>query len=216
MSNFKHLLYSQFAKIAKAMSSAHRLEILEYLAQREHSVESLTKVSGLSYANCSQHLQQLKAANLVKNRKKGLHVYYSIANEMVLEIFNSLGNIAVNNLAEVDRLIDQHLTAKDSLEAISSEELILRLQADSVTLIDVRPPDEFEAGHISGAINVTLPQLEDFINEHQAQKEVIAYCRGPYCILSFEAVKRLREKGIETHRLDAGYPEWQLAGHPVE
>ncbi|OGG94686.1 MAG: ArsR family transcriptional regulator [Candidatus Lambdaproteobacteria bacterium RIFOXYD2_FULL_50_16] len=216
MADFKHLLYSQFAKIAKAMSSPHRLEVLEYLSQREHSVESLAKVSGLTYANCSQHLQQLKAVGLVLNRKEGQHVYYSIANDMVHECLESLAKIARNNLAEVDRLIEQHLTAKDSLEAISSEDLIERLKEDSVTLIDVRPADEFQAGHIAGAINVTLSELEDFIAEYQAHKEVIAYCRGPYCILSYEAVKRMRAKGIETYRLAEGYPEWHLAGHPVD
>ena len=188
--DFKHLLNSQFAKITKAMSHAHRLEILEFLSQREHSVESLTQVSGLSYANCSQHLQQLKAAGL--------------------------GQLAQHNLAEVDRLIDQHLTAKDDLEPISSEELMLLLKDDLVTLIDVRPPDEYAAGHIAGALNVTLDQLEGFMQQHQAHKEVIAYCRGPYCILSFTAVERLRAMGIQSHRLEQGFPQWRMAGLPAQ
>ena len=216
MADFKHLLYSQFAKIAKALAQAHRLELLDYLAQREHSVESLAKVSGLSYANCSQHLQQLKAVGLVTSRKRGQHVFYRIAHDLVLESLESLSKLARHNLAEVDRLIDQHLNARDSLEPLSSEELATRLKEDSVTLIDVRPADEYGAGHIDGAINVTLEQLADFIAQHQAGKEVIAYCRGPYCVLSYEAVQRLRAQGIASHRLADGYPEWYLAGLPVE
>ncbi len=215
MNSFKHLLYSQFAKIAKAMSSPHRLEILEYLAQREHSVESLSQISGISYANCSQHLQQLKAVGLVASRKEGQHVHYSLANALVQECFGSLAKIAQHNLAEVDRLISQHLSAKDDLEPISSEELLQLLKDDLVTLIDVRPADEYQAGHIAGAINVTLEELESFMQQHQAHKEVIAYCRGPYCILSFEAVQRLRKQGIASQRLKDGFPEWRLAGLPL-
>lgn len=216
MSDFKHLLYSQFAKIAKALSHANRLELLEYLAQREHSVESLAEVSGLSYANCSQHLQQLKAVGLVSSRKEGLYAYYSISGPLVHECMAALAKIARNNLAEVDRLIERHLNAKDELEPLSSGELIERMKSGEVTLIDVRPPDEFQAGHIAGAVNVTLAELEEYARQHAEIKEVIAYCRGPYCILSYQAVARLRALGIESHRLEAGFPEWQVEGLPTE
>ncbi len=153
---------------------------------------------------------------LVSHRKEAQHVYYKIANALAHECMESLGKVAHSNLAEVDRLINQHLMAKDSLEPISSEELRQRLKADQVTLIDVRPNGEYEAGHIRGAINVTLEELEDFIATHPVQNEVIAYCRGPYCMMSFEAVQRLRAQGIKSHRLEEGYPEWSLAGMPIE
>ncbi|MDT8447688.1 MAG: metalloregulator ArsR/SmtB family transcription factor [bacterium] len=216
MSEFKHQLNAQFAKVAKALGHANRLEILDYLSQREHSVESLTQVSGISYANCSQHLQQLKAVGLVSNRKEGQHVYYQVANQLVYDCIDALQRLAHHNLAEVDRLVDQHLNHKDHLEPISSEELMARLKDDLVTLIDVRPAEEYQAGHIAGALNVTLAELEGFVEQHQAHKEVIAYCRGPYCVLSFEAVERLRALGIPSHRLEAGFPQWQLEGLPVE
>lgn len=216
MADFKHLLYSQFARIAKALSHAHRLELLDFLAQREHSVESLAEVSGISYANCSQHLQHLKAAGLVTSRKQGQHVYYKVAHDLVLDYLEALAKIARHNLAEVDRLIDQHLHSRDSLEPLSCQELLERIKEDTVTLIDVRPSDEYQAGHIAGAVNVTLEQLEDFIAQQGAAKEVIAYCRGPYCVLSFEAVARLRAAGIQSFRLEEGFPQWKLAGLPVE
>jgi len=215
-SNFKHDLFAQFARVAKALSNANRLELLEFLAQGEYSVDALAEVSGLSVANTSQHLQQLRQAGLVLTRKQGLKVYYRLSGDDVVVLLDCLQGVAESRLAEVDRLIDTYLTVKDKLEPIAANELLKRVNDGLVTVIDVRPVEEYEAGHLAGAINIPLSELDNKLDKLKSDKEIVAYCRGPHCVLAFDAVVHLREKGFEARRLDGGYPEWRIAGLPVE
>lgn len=214
--NFKHDLFAQFARVAKAMGNANRLELLEFLAQGERSVDALAKVSRLSVANTSQHLQHLRQTGLVLTRKEGLKVYYRLSGDDVIGLLDCLRDVAERRVAEVDRLIDTYLTIKDSLEPIAAEELLQRVNDGLVTVIDVRPVEEYKAGHLAGAVNIPLAELENHLDTLASNKEVIAYCRGPHCILAFDAVARLREKGMKARRLDGGYPEWRVAGLPIE
>lgn len=213
--SFQREIYTQFARIGKAMSNGNRLELLEVLAQGERSVESLARACGLTMANTSQHLQQLRQAGLVDARKAGQHVYYRLFDPAVIDLLESLRSTAERSLADVERLVKSHLTAKDQLEPVAADRLAERLRAGLVTVIDVRPADEYAAGHIAGARNVPLPQLADHIDELSAAGDVVAYCRGPYCVLAYEAVAQLRERGITARRLDGGYPQWHSAGLPV-
>jgi len=215
-SNFKQDLFSQFARVGKALSHANRLELLEFIAQGERSVDELAKVSGLTVANTSQHLQHLRQAGLVVCRKQGLKVYYTISGDDVLLLFKQLREVAERHVAEVDKLVDTFLTVKDELEPIPREELLDRVKHGLVTVLDVRPAEEFAAGHVAGAINVPLSELEDHLDTLDEQQLVVAYCRGPHCILAYDAVAKCRDKGIDAQRLEDGFPEWQLAGMPVE
>ena len=215
-SSFKHDLFTQFARIGKALGSANRLKLLELLAQGERSVESLAKASDLSVANTSQHLQQLRQSGLASARKQGQSVFYRIAGNEVIRLLDMLHHVAEKNLADVERLINTFLTVRDSLEPIPAKELLERVRKGLVTVLDVRPREEFEAGHIPNAVNVPLEELEQNLNEFSPDQEVVAYCRGPHCILAYEAVARLREKGLKARRLADGYPEWMSAGLPVE
>lgn len=214
--NFKHDLFAQFARVGKALGNGNRLEILEFLAQGERSVEALAKVAGLTIGNTSQHLQLLRQAGLVQSRKVGLKVYYTISGDEVVGLLDLLRVVAERNLADVERLINTYLVTKDDLEPISRQDLIQRVQDGLVTVIDVRPPDEYSAGHLPSASNIPLSELEKYIDQLNPDQEIIAYCRGPHCILAFDAVAKLRKKGIKARRLEDGYPEWKLAGLPVE
>lgn len=216
MSSFKKQLFAQFARIGKALANPNRLELLEFLAQGERSVEALARVAGLSVANTSQHLQQLRQAGLVVSRKQGLHVFYRLSGEDVIALLTALHAVGERHLGEVEALVRAYLTVRDSLEPVSREELLERARAGLVTVIDVRPPEEFAAGHIPGAVNVPLEELEARLQALPGEREVIAYCRGPHCVLAFDAVARLREHGIRARRLQGGFPEWLLAGLPVE
>ncbi|MBT3309053.1 MAG: metalloregulator ArsR/SmtB family transcription factor [Gammaproteobacteria bacterium] len=214
--NFKHDLFSQFARVAKAMSNGYRLELLEFLAQGERSVEALSQVSGLTMANTSQHLQQLKQSGLVANRKQGHKVYYRLSGMDVMALTSSLREVAERHLTDVDRLVNDYLKVKDSLEPIPLHELLDRVRDDLVTVLDVRPEEEYNSGHLPGAINIPLAELEKHLHELNPQHEIVAYCRGPHCVLAFDAVAKLREKGWSANRLDGGLPEWKLEGLPVE
>ena len=213
---FKQRLFAQFARVAKAAANGNRLELIEYLDQSERSVEQLSQVSGLSVANTSQHLQQLRQAGLVIARKQGQRVYYRLSGPDVTELLAALRNTAQRHLAEVDRLVNTYLTVKDKLEPIPAPELLARVRQGLVTVLDVRPAEEYEAGHLPGAINVPLSELELRLGSLPAGKEVVAYCRGPHCILSFDAVAMLRNQGLAARRLDGGLPEWRQEGLPVE
>ncbi|MCW8829756.1 MAG: metalloregulator ArsR/SmtB family transcription factor, partial [Gammaproteobacteria bacterium] len=210
--NFKHDLFTQFARVGKALSNGNRLELLEYIAQGERSVEELSKVAGLTVANTSQHLQQLRQAGLIKCRKEGLKVYYSISGDDVLELLGVLRQVAERHLAEVEQLVNTYLTSRDGLEPLAREELLERARDGLITVLDVRPPEEYAAGHLPGAVNIPLAELEEHLDELDPQHEVIAYCRGPHCILAFDAVARLRERGLKARRLQDGYPEWKMSG----
>lgn len=216
MENFKHELFDQFALVAKAMSNGNRLQLLEYLAQGEHSVDALARVSGLSVANTSQHLQQLRQSGLVISQKQGQKVYYRLSGEEVTQLFGLLHSVAERHLAEVQHLINDYLKTRDNLEPIPADELLKRVRSNLVTVLDVRPPQEYHSGHLPGAINVPLVELENRLNELNTEQEIVAYCRGPHCILAFDAVARLRNRGLNARRLDGGFPEWRLQGLPVE
>jgi rhodanese-related sulfurtransferase/DNA-binding HxlR family transcriptional regulator len=214
--SFKKQLFEQFARVGKALASGHRLEILELLAQGERSVEALAAVSGLSVANTSQHLQQLRRVGLVTARKDGLHVHYRLADPAVSELLNAMQRIAERRFAEVERIVRSYLGAKDKLEPVSRAELLKRATRGDVTIVDVRPPEEFAAGHLPGALNVPLAELEARRRKLPRGREIVAYCRGPYCVLAFDAVARLRARGHAARRLEDGFPEWKSAGLPVE
>ena len=214
--NFKQDLFQQFARVGKALSNANRLEILEFLAQSECDVETLANKCNLTVANTSQHLQQLRHAGLVKSRKEGLRVYYNLIGLEVNVLLHSLQMVAENNLAEVDVLVNKYLDTKDELEPIPAKELLKRAKTGNVTVLDVRPTDEYSSGHIKGSINVPLSDLQKHLKDLPKGKEIIAYCRGPYCVLAYEAVEQLRKKGYKVRRLEEGYPEWQSAGLPIE
>lgn len=214
--NFKHDLFTQFARVAKALSNANRLELLEYLAQGERSVDELATVSGLSVANTSQHLQKLRQAGLVLNRKHGLQVFYRVSGDDAIELLDTLRTVAERHVADVERLVNTFLTVKDNLEPVARDELLARIKEDLVTVIDVRPAEEYAAGHVPGAVNIPLSELEKHLAQFDPEREIVAYCRGPHCVLAFDAVAKLRDQGLKARRLQDGYPEWKIAGLPVE
>jgi rhodanese-related sulfurtransferase/biotin operon repressor len=211
----KSALYEQLARVALALGSQGRLQILEFVAQGERSVDVLAAMTRLSVANTSKHLQALRQAGLVVARKEGLRVYYSLAGDDVVALVSALRAVAEHRVAEVERLVRLWLGHRDELEPISAAELLDRAKKAEVTVLDVRPPEEYAAGHIPGAINITVDKLAAFLSRLPKRKEVIAYCRGPYCLMSFEAVEKLRKRGLRARRLENGLPEWRAAGLPV-
>lgn len=216
MSSVKKALFEQFARIAKALSSGHRLEILEFLGQCDYSVEELATACGLSVANTSHHLQKLRQAGLVASRKQGQHVYYRLESDDVTDLLGALRGVASRHLSQVEELVSTYLTSKDKMEPVSREELMRRLAEGSVMVLDVRPPTEYAAGHVPGAVNIPLTRLRAALDDIDPETEVIAYCRGPYCVLAFDAVKLLRTQGYRASRMEDGFPEWKLAGLPIE
>lgn len=212
----KRRLLAQFAAVARALGHEHRLELLEVLAQGERSVEALAARSGQSFANTSQHLQQLRRAGLVETRREGKHVVYRLKDDAVLALMTALRQVAERNLAEVQQIVAAYFTARDSLDAISRHDLLRRLAEGDVVVLDVRPEDEFVAGHLPGAINVPVASLDRVMASLPRDKEIVAYCRGPYCVLSFDAIEALRARGFRARRLEDGFPEWKSAGLEVE
>ena len=212
----KRALLSQFAAVAKALGHPHRLELLELIAQGERSVESVAAVAGLKIGNASQHLQQLRRAGLLTARRDGKHVFYGLSDETVLDALAALRRVAERNVAAAQRVIDGYFHERDAMEPVSRDQLLDRMRDGLVTLLDVRPEDEFAAGHLPGALNIPLWQLERRLAALPVDREIVAYCRGPYCVLAFEAVAALRGRGFTVRRLADGYPEWRAAGLPVE
>ncbi len=211
----KSALYEQLGRVAQALGSAGRLQILEYVAQGERSVDALAAMTGLSAANTSKHLQALRQAGLVAARKEGLRVYYRLAGDDVIGLISALRLVAEHRVAEVERLVRLWLAHRDEMEPIPATELLERAKKGLVTVLDVRPAEEYAAGHIPGAINVPIDKLETFLAKLPKRKEVVAYCRGPYCLMSFDAVDKLRKRGWPARRLENGLPEWRAAGLPV-
>jgi rhodanese-related sulfurtransferase/predicted transcriptional regulator len=210
----KRKLFAEFAAVARAVGHEHRLELLEHLGQGERSVESLAERLGLSVANASQHLQHLRRAGLVASRRDGKYVLYRVADDAVVDLLSGLRRVAERTVAEVDRLLSGYF--RDSLEPVGRTDLLDRMRDGLVTVLDVRPEDEFALGHLPGAVNIPLADLERRLADLPPDQELIAYCRGPYCVLSFEAVAKLRRRGYRARRLEDGYPEWKAAGLPVE
>jgi rhodanese-related sulfurtransferase len=209
-------LFEQLAVIARALGSAARLELLEFLAQGERNVDELAQAARLSVANTSKHLQQLKAAGLVEARRDGKHIRYRLSDDRALDAVGDLRILAEAHLDQAADLVASYLRSRDALEPVPARELLERVQHGLVTVIDVRPPEEYAQGHIAGALNIPLDELKQQLEQLPRDREVVAYCRGPWCVLSYEAVARLRRAGIEARRLEEGLPEWRRAGMPVE
>lgn len=214
--NPKRALFAGFAEVAKALGNGHRLEILELLAQGERSVEALAERVGLPIANASQHLRIMRRTGLLASRRDGKHVFYRLSDPSVLDLTAALRRVAERNFAEVREVIGGYFHERDALEPVSRKELLGRLKDGLVTLIDVRPEDEYAAGHLPKAINLPLRELTRRLREIPKNREVVAYCRGPYCVLAYEAVALLRSRGFKVRRLQDGYPEWKAAGLAVD
>lgn len=211
-------LLDTLAQVARALGNGHRLALLERLAQADASVETLASTAGLTVGNASQHLQQLRRAGLVTASRCGKQMIYHLTDERIVILMGLLRQVAETNLAEMERLVSQLFAdddAEGALEAVSRDALLAGLKSGKVTLLDVRPEEEFEAGHLPEAINIPLEQLEDMLDKLPRDKEIVAYCRGAYCVLSHEAVQRLRQLGYRVRRFEEGYPEWKAAGLPV-
>lgn len=213
---FKTQLYEQFARVGKALANPHRLELLEVLIQCERTVEALAQEAGMSVANASQHLQVLRAARLVETRREGVSIYYRLASEGVAALWLSLRQVGETHLAEIDRVVETFLQDRTHLQPIEASTLLERLRRDEVILLDVRPVEEFRAGHLPQALSIPVAELEARLAELPADKEIVAYCRGPYCVFADEAVALLRTHGYQARRLEQGVAEWRMLALPVE
>ena len=212
----KQSLFAQFAAIAKTLGHGHRLELLEQLAQGERTVEVLAQRTGLSIANASQHLQNLRRAGLLRSRRQGKFVYYALSDDGILDVLAALRRVAGRNVAEVERVVRSYFNKLDDLEPVTRKQLLKMIREGAVTVLDVRPPDEFALGHLPGAVNIPLRVLKERLAEINPDREIVAYCRGEYCVLSFEAVALLRARGFKVRRLEEGLPEWRAAGLPIK
>jgi rhodanese-related sulfurtransferase len=213
---FKDRLFEQFARVGKALSSPKRLEIVDLLAQGERPVEEIARETAMSVASASQHLQALKAARMVESRREGLYIHYRLADEDVFRTWQAVRALAESRLAEVDRVVEAYLEDRDALEAVDATELMERLSDGSVVVLDVRPGEEYRAGHIPGALSVPVDALEAALQTLPTDRELVAYCRGPYCVFSDDAVALLRARGYRARRLRQGLPDWRAGGMPVE
>jgi rhodanese-related sulfurtransferase/DNA-binding transcriptional ArsR family regulator len=213
---FKDRLYGQLARVGKALANPHRLELLELLAQGERTVDSLASETEMSIASASQHLQALREGGLVESRKQGLFVHYRLADPTVFELSRSLRIVAERRLAEVERVVREHFGDRSDSEPVGMQELLERVRSGKVVVVDTRPPGEYAAGHIAGAISVPIDELQDRLRQLPKSKEYVAYCRGPYCAYADRAVELLRANGRRARRLDQGFPEWKAASLPIE
>jgi rhodanese-related sulfurtransferase len=213
---FKDAIYEQFSRVGKAVSAPKRLELLDLLCQGPRTVERLAQQVGMSIANTSQHLQILRAARLVDADKRGQHVEYRLADDEVCQFFHGLRRVAESRLAEIERVTRAYHERRGALEPVDRQELLRRVRHGEVTLLDVRPSEEFRAGHIPGALSVPLPELKKRVTNLPKTREVVAYCRGPYCVMAIDAVELLRKKGFRATRLDEGVIEWRARGWRVE
>ena len=212
----KRELYQSIAKVAQALASGNRLQLLEFMAQGERSVDALAAMTGMTVANASQHLQALRRAGVVMARKEGQRVYYRVAGDDVVRLYQGLRVVAESRLAEVRQLVEEFLGDRAALEPVLADELLSRAKKGLVTVLDVRPREEYEAGHLPGAVNIPIDRLESELARLPKKREVVAYCRGPFCLMSFDAVAALRKRGWKARRLEEGFPEWKAAGMPVE
>jgi len=212
---FKDAIYEQFARIGKAVSSPKRLELLDLLCQGEKTVETLTHETGLTLPNASQHLQVLRAARLVEAEKEGLYVKYRLADQMVCQFFRSMRVLAENRLADVEQINRRFLEGKEGMEPVDRNDLLERVRQGAVTVLDVRPTEEYDAGHIAGAISLPLNKLERRLSDLPRDQEIVAYCRGPYCVLSIQAVEMLRARGFKAVRIEEGIQDFRAMGFPI-
>jgi rhodanese-related sulfurtransferase len=213
---FKDNLFEQFARIGKALASGKRLELLELLAQKERTVEELARLTDMSTANTSQHLQGLRQARLVEFRKDGLYARYRLADERVFGLWQALRDLGEDRIAEIDRVVYSFVKDRRTLKAVTTEELRQRLKDGSAIVLDVRPVEEYGVGHIPGARSIPLAELKGRLRELPKTREIVAYCRGPYCILADEAVALLRSRGLKAFRFEQGFPDWKARGFPIE
>jgi rhodanese-related sulfurtransferase len=213
---FKDRLFEQFARIGKALASPKRLEILDLLAQGERAVEEIARETAMPVASASQHLQVLKGARMVESRREGPYAYYQLADEAVFRTWQAVRALGETRLAEIDRVVETFLEDRDALEAVGAAALMERLSDGNVVVLDVRPEEEYRAGHIPGALSVPVDALEAALQALPKDKEIVAYCRGPYCVFSDEAVTLLRSRGYQARRLAEGLPDWRAKGLPVE
>ncbi|MBF0178283.1 MAG: metalloregulator ArsR/SmtB family transcription factor [Magnetococcales bacterium] len=214
--SFKQELFDHLARIGKAVGQGHRLAMLEFLAQGERTVESLAELTALSVANTSKHLQQLRHAGLVETRKEGVYVHYRLSDPEIVTLLGVIRRLSERHLEEVEKLVREYLLAKDGMEPLPRETLLERMREGTVTVLDVRPREEYAAGHLPRSFNIPLRELERRLHELPPDREVVAYCRGAYCVLSFDAVEWLRKRGFKARRLEEGFPEWRQADLPVE
>jgi rhodanese-related sulfurtransferase len=213
---FKDAIYEQLARIGKATSAPKRLELLDLLCQGPRTVEALAEQAAISVANASQHLKVLRAARLVEAEKKGLYVEYRLADAEVCTFFVTLRALAESRLAEVDRVAREYFEGRGSMEAVEAKELLRRVKSGAVTVLDVRPAEEYRAGHLPGAVSIPVGELKARIHELPKDRDVVAYCRGPYCVMAADAVSLLRKKGFSAHRMEEGVADWRRRGLRVE
>jgi rhodanese-related sulfurtransferase/DNA-binding HxlR family transcriptional regulator len=211
----KDALFEALASVAKALGNGHRAEIIDVLSQGERSVDDLASEIGQSVANTSHHLRSLARAGMVSTRRDGTRVFYRLASDRVRDLWSAMRDVASAHVADIDHLARAYLGAPDGVEEVSRDELARRLRTGNVIVLDVRPTAEFEAGHVRGARSVPIAELRRHLRELPPDSEVVAYCRGPYCVYANEAVKQLRKAGLTARRLEDGYPEWQREGRPV-
>jgi len=211
----KAILHESFAEIAKAAAHPHRLSLLEHLAQGERNVDALASAAGLNLANASQHLQSMRRAGLLVARRDGKFTLYSLADDSVLDLLDAINRIARSNAAAVKEVVSSYFNERDALEPVTRRELRQHIKAGTVTVLDVRPAEEFALGHIPGAINMSVAELKHRLAELPKSKDIVAYCRGPYCVFAFEAVSALRAAGYKARRLEDGMPHWRAAGLPT-
>lgn len=212
----KHSLFTQFARIGRAIASASRLELLDLLMQGEKSVETLSRQTGLAITNTSNHLKELRAASLVTTRRDGPRIFYRVADPSVQQLIRLLQEVAHRQLAEVGQVLRDYIERPDDLEPIEADDLIARLRSGDVVMLDVRPDDEYVSGHVPGAVSIPVGELERRIAELPADREIIAYCRGPYCVLAVRAVEILRARGLRARRMEEGIPDWRARGFDIE
>lgn len=213
---FKTAIYEQFARIGKAIANPSRLELLDLLCQGPRTVETLAKEAGLGLTNTSQQLKTLREARLVEAEKSGLFVTYRLADEQVCEFFRTLRSLAENRLAEIGDITRRFMETRKDLEPVDREQLLAKVRDGAAMVLDVRPPEEYRAGHLPGALSVPLKDLERRLSELPHDREIVAYCRGPYCVLAIEAVEILRSRGFAAFRLEDGVSDWQARGFPVD
>lgn len=211
----KATLHESFAEVAKAAAHPHRLALLERLAQGERNVDALAEGVGLTTANASQHLQSMRRAGLLATRRDGKFIFYRLADDSVLALLDAIGAVAERNVAAVRDVVSSYFNERDAMEPVSRRELRQRVKEGNVTVLDVRPPEEFAMGHVPGAINMPLAEIKRRLSELPRSKEIVAYCRGPYCVFAFEAVAALRSAGFKARRLEDGLPQWRAAGLPI-